>query len=299
MRTFELIDRRTGEVTFSGKLVTRRRPCVICGKPDWCLYDPIRNLTICPRTPGGRQIGDAGYLHGDSGVMVPATTWVPKPQPKREPIDFGPYAAWCVENVEDWGEKLAAELGVSVNALSQFAVGWDRHNNYWTFPMLNEIHAVIGIRIRLANGGKMARTGSMNGLFIPMEMSREQEYPLFIEEGPTSAAALLNLGLDAIGRPSCSGCVDMTVDYVLAHHRHRDVVIVGNYDEAKQRPNGHVFYPGQEGAAHLADALSQACVATKVIFPTCGKDSRDWLRAGATRDAVMAVVETKDYWRTK
>ena len=43
--------------------VSEKRPCPICGKPDWCLIAKDGGAAICPRTPSGKQAGEAGYWH--------------------------------------------------------------------------------------------------------------------------------------------------------------------------------------------------------------------------------------------
>lgn len=291
---FELIDRKTGEVAFAGRPVSRRSPCPICGKPDWCLRDHARGLTICPRVSGGRKIGEAGWLYRDHGE-VPAITYTPKPTPRHEHQDFGAYVDQCIADVGEHIHRLAEKLGIPAAALEAFGCGWDRLRLLWTFPMLDADHRIIGVRTRTLGGDKYAIAGSHNGLFVPQTMHGDG--PLFIEEGPTSAGALTFIGFDAIGRPSCSACVDMTIDYLLAHQPGREVVIVGNFDEPKRRPDGSTFYPGQDGAAALATAVAQACIPVRVIFPASGKDSRDWIREGATRGTVEGVIGRVGHWK--
>ena len=45
--------------------VTRRRPCPVCGKPNWCLVskgsEPSK--AICQRVESAHRWGDAGWLH--------------------------------------------------------------------------------------------------------------------------------------------------------------------------------------------------------------------------------------------
>lgn len=45
--------------------VTKRNPCPICGKPDWCLRAEDDSAAICQRISEGsvKQCGEAGYLH--------------------------------------------------------------------------------------------------------------------------------------------------------------------------------------------------------------------------------------------
>ncbi len=45
--------------------VSPDEPCLLCGKPDWCLIAKDGSAAICPRTPEGavKDLGTAGYLH--------------------------------------------------------------------------------------------------------------------------------------------------------------------------------------------------------------------------------------------
>ena len=65
--------------------------------------------------------------------------------------------------------------------------------------------AVIGIRLRNDRGQTWAVTGSKQGLFMP----DSDPGTTLIVEGPTDAAAAVDLGFDVIGRPACLGCDEM------------------------------------------------------------------------------------------
>lgn len=46
--------------------VSRRRPCPVCGKPDWCAYsgpDDSPTAAICQRVESPKRAGEAGWLH--------------------------------------------------------------------------------------------------------------------------------------------------------------------------------------------------------------------------------------------
>ena len=47
------------------------------------------------------------------------------------------------------------------------------------------------------------KRGGREGLFIPRDL--DPAAGLWVVEGPTDCAALLGLGIEAVGRPSCSG----------------------------------------------------------------------------------------------
>src|SRR5262249_27108396 len=74
--------------------VNRRRPCRICGKPDWCVYVRDETLSMCMRvSDGARKInhhGGAIFIHEDRhedrpiGVRVVADI----PQSQIAPIEI-------------------------------------------------------------------------------------------------------------------------------------------------------------------------------------------------------------------
>ena len=45
--------------------VSRKYPCPVCDKPDWCLVAKDGSAAICARISEGsvKQYGDAGWLH--------------------------------------------------------------------------------------------------------------------------------------------------------------------------------------------------------------------------------------------
>jgi hypothetical protein len=48
--------------------VSRRRPCPVCERPDWCLYagdESAPSAVICARVESNKRVGDqgAGWLH--------------------------------------------------------------------------------------------------------------------------------------------------------------------------------------------------------------------------------------------
>jgi DNA primase len=134
---------------------------------------------------------------------------------------------------------------------------------------------VLGIRLRRPSGFKFAVTGGREGLFIPTTIEAASS-PLLICEGATDAAALVDMGFrQAMGRPSCAGGIKLLVELV-RRRQPPEVVIVADGDE-----------PGRRGAGNLASVLVAYAPAVRVIEPPQGiKDSRDWLRAGGTRNHV-------------
>lgn len=189
-------------------------------------------------------------------------------------------------------DRLARLLGVTTASLHRLGAAWAGVHRAWTFPMRSKDGELIGIRLRAEDGSKWAVTGSRQGLFVPSGNVPER---VLICEGPTDVAAMLDLGFFAVGRPSCSGGEELLIPLV----RKRDVVIVSDRDEPKKRPDGSVFYPGQEGATRLADRLVWYARGLKMIRPPKAKDARAWVNAGATAGDVEMVIRDTAYWRRK
>lgn len=280
--------------------VTPRNKCPICGRADWCLIHKDGATAICPRTLSDRSWGECGFLHVvDESVKAarrPALT-IERPPPSL----VNPNG--LIDKYQDGldqesADELAMSLGVSLASLVALRCGWSHQYQAYTFPMYDGLRRVIGIRVRNKIGQKWAVPGSRNGLFVPYltpdQMIETKEWA--VVEGPTDTAACLTLGIMAIGRPSCSAGIEYTVDLL----RGKSVVIIGNYDSPKTRPDGTTFYPGQDGAAKLADELARVCKSVRVIYPRSGsKDVREWLANGLTRDELLAVKGNSPPWRVR
>jgi hypothetical protein len=199
----------------------------------------------------------------------------------RRPVsaNFAMIAAECEHALaDDSCRRLAFSLGLSERSLRRLNVGWHRSHRCYSFPMRDDQGRIVGIRLRRPNGAKFAVRGSQSALFMLADLSSPLR--LFISEGPTDCAALLDMGLTAVGRPSCSGGADMLTRLI---HRLRphDVVIVADAD-----------LPGRQGAASLAQDLILQVPLVKVIEPPASvKDIREWKRQGATAADVLTAAE--------
>jgi hypothetical protein len=78
------------------KRVSRRRPCPVCGRPDWCLFtgpEDAPTAAICARTESPKAAGSAGWLHrlreDDRRPVRTIRRAVPmRPQPQAGAVDF-------------------------------------------------------------------------------------------------------------------------------------------------------------------------------------------------------------------
>ncbi len=124
----------------------------------------------------------------------------------REPgaVDFGRLAADCQQAAKPEAlGRLADGLGGTAVSLRRLQIGWSKRHQAWTFPMVGADGNILGIRLRLTDGLKLAVRGGREGLFVPEDLGTDRR--LLICEGPSDTAAMLDLGFDAVGRPSCTG----------------------------------------------------------------------------------------------
>jgi hypothetical protein len=201
--------------------------------------------------------------------------------PQAGPIDFDNLAADCGAAVKpDDLQRLAASLGVTVESLQRLAVGWSSNHHAWSFPMRGPAGQVLGIRLRRPSGRKYAVTGGHDGLFLPDALPDGAGGRLLVTEGPTDCAALLDLGLAAVGRSSCTGGVRLLVELV-KQRRPTEVCVIADGDA-----------PGQRGAGNLAAVLLAYAPAVRIATPPAGiKDARQWKQRGATAADVAAVID--------
>jgi len=264
--------------------VSRSNPCPVCGRPDWCLTAPDGTAVICPRTESSKRVGDAGWLHplADLGDRRPV------PVGRRRVVITPPSRPDFTSLSEQYraaadpapAAEFADSLGLSVRALSALCVGWAVEYRAWSFPMVDPTTGhVVGIRLRRPGGFKFAVPGSKDGLFLP-ETDGPADGRLLLTEGPTDAAALIDLGFPNVaGRPSCLGGLRPTVALIRLR-RPAEVIVLADADE-----------PGRRGAANLASVLVAYAPAVRVVVPPTGiKDVRDWKRSGVTRDDIVGLI---------
>jgi hypothetical protein len=183
----------------------------------------------------------------------------------------------------------ATGLGLSAGSLRRLGCGSfgrrslqrdgrDATRTTLAFPMRSADGAVIGIRLRLGDGRKLAVRGSKNGLFFAHPLPERVE-ELIVAEGETDTAALLDLGCQVVGRPGCSNGSALVHNVVRRLHVRRVVVLADN------------DAPGLEGGAALGRELRSYCPIVRVIAPPAGvKDMRAWKRLGASADDVRDAI---------
>jgi hypothetical protein len=267
-------------------------PCPVCEHQDWCLLEvgaggePISAL--CQRIESTRRWKNAGWFHDlqpDSWRSRPRRPQPITVEPRR---NFGPLSREMEAGLTPTVlNEFAAFLGVAPESLTRIRMGLARgagteklglknERFAFTFPMVDDRERAIGLRIRLRNNRKLCVTGSASGLFVPFDLTCDST--VFIAEGETDTAALLTLGVHAIGRPGAKTCVELCARFV-RHRTIQDVVVVADQGTA-----------GQQGARHLAGQLALIAKRVRVVTPP-SKDVRQWLRGGATAVDLACLVE--------
>lgn len=269
--------------------VSRKTPCQVCKKDDWCTFTADGQLVCCMRVHSERQSKNGGWLHR-VGTITPAIH-PPLPPPRdRKLFDCAAYHSALRKRWDwRWCDGLALGLGVDMDALESLEPAYDSSNLAFAFPMRDGAGKVAGVRLRAEDGRKWAIRGGSDGLFYPT--STQPGGDLVICEGPTDTAAALTLGLKAVGRPSCSGGVSAMQELV-GRLRIKSITIIADHDAPHRRPDGSVWYPGLDGAKVLAKALRRAW---RLVMPPA-KDIRTWLNEGATRDHFDALAASAT-WR--
>lgn len=271
--------------------VTRGCPCPVCGKTSWCLIAKDGSgRAVCKRVESDKPRADAGWLHVGGTLAVDPKRIASAVRSRR--LSAGEIEAMCGRFVAGMdGSRLvriAAGLCVSRDSLARLSIGFD--GEAYTFPMLNADGEIVGFRRRFNDGRKLSVAGGNEGLFIPSGLTFTRATHLC--EGPTSCAALLSMGFEAVGRPSCNSGNRIACDFI-RRSCVRSVIVWGDRDKPKTLANGNTFRPGQDGAWTLAKLLAAFVPMVRVFIPTVAKDAREWLRAGATTEDVIHAIRTE------
>lgn len=211
----------------------------------------------------------------------------PTPTPKP-PIDWVSICADIQDGLV--GTELSTlhlQLDVSESSLARLECGWSWEYNAYTFPMRNGLGKTVGVSLRGKNGTKWAIPGSKLGLFIPCNLTVEG--PLFMPEGASDTAALLDVGLNAVGRPQALvrgerlEQVRELMNTPLL--RGRPLVVVADNDAKND--------VGWTGAYELARAMARHVRSVKVIEPLGCKDVREWVRNGIQSGTLLAILKNR------
>ncbi|MFI4871375.1 MAG: toprim domain-containing protein, partial [Phycisphaerales bacterium JB061] len=142
----------------------------------------------------------------------------------------------------------------------------------WSIRERDDQGEVIGTAYRAPDGSKSFEPGGKRGLIVdwplPVYAGSSMDDPVFVCEGASDTAALMSVGLDAVGVPMAGQGGKLLAGVLNARH----AVIVADNDDA-----------GRRGAHKLSAALLGSCASVRVMPPPLGaKDAREAVLAGAT-----------------
>jgi 5S rRNA maturation endonuclease (ribonuclease M5) len=172
---------------------------------------------------------------------------------------------------------LAPPSGVPADAWLRIA---RRDGELWAIDERDETGAIIGTAYRRADGSKSSKKGGKRGLIVDWPLSAyagtSKGNPLFVCEGASDTAALLGLGLDAIGVPMAGANGEALAELVKDRH----VVLMTDSDTA-----------GRRGSETLSRHIVGRATSVRVISPPHDvKDARDAVIAGASREDFLALA---------
>ncbi len=129
-----------------------------------------------------------------------------------------------------------------------------------------------------------SRCGDLENEIQPASPLPTSDSPIIVVEGATDTAAVLGLGLVAVGRPSNIG----GISDVTALLRGLPVIVVGENDEKSDGA-----WPGKFGAEKTLAALGVVCSSARIIYPPANrKDIREWIAYdGLSREAFLEYAE--------
>lgn len=236
-----------------------------------------------------------GWLH-DTGRLPTNVILPPRKEEPRPTIDWQRRAEALAAGANGKIDELARLLGVSDWALHEMGVGygsdeWDGRA-WWSFPERTGQLRVTGISRRYRNGEKKHMKWSRRSLYIIRDWWKTPG-PVLLPEGGSDTAAILTMGLCAIGRPSNTGGVNLLIG--LLKSTNRMAIVLAERDQKPER-RGTVkqcppdcagcswCFPGLFGARQTAEALS-AALGRKIGYRFCGgaKDVRAWLNGQKDR----------------
>jgi phage/plasmid primase-like uncharacterized protein len=233
----------------------------------------------------GLGIGQHLPIHAIKPTMAPPSKPV---QSESDRLRVALMADVCRRNLTDEGrEHLAKRLGVVPESLRQLQVGWCASRCMTTWPMRDGIGNIIGLRLRDPNtGAKRSVHGSAAGLFYDPELANiESGSRVWIAEGASDTAALLSIGIDAVGIPSAKSGDDLLLE-LCRRILPGEIVIMADGDIA-----------GIESARLLRSELV-IVAGVRIIQPPNGiKDAREWINRGANRDELEREASAAEVFR--
>lgn len=290
--------------------VTRAEPCPICKRTRYCTRSVAGDAVHCTKAQSDIAT-ERGWIH-KLGGDIPELPFREATKEERPSIDWSERARNCFERGIERLHELAEQLHVSEHALRQLGVGrgWDSWAGraFWSFPERSPEGKTTGIVRRFEDGKKLYMKWSRPGIYFEKNW-RQHFGPIFLPEGGSGTAALITLGVSAIGRPSNISEIKPLI--AMLRRDRRRVIVLGDNDEHPEKRGeqshcpsncggcNHCF-PGWYGAKATADRLNRVFRGrvSWLMVPGGVKDSRDWLiehgEPGGAKKFLEAIREAEE-----
>lgn len=270
------------------KRVTKKHPCPICGKPDWCCYTADGRVVLCMRTPNDHPSrGDAGgwvYKQDRASCAVaPSTLYAERDDEHIPKNSVDSLLAEWQKNTTGIGlSAFARDLGVTRASLERLGCVWCAGQSCWAFPMRNAKGEPIGIRLR-SRTRKYSVCGSRTGLFF--DPGAKASRVAWLTEGPTDTAAVLSIAPNAlvVGRSDLlSAWKTLRAALSRLGVEEANICVDNELEKVGRRDN-----PGRAGSMRLAEALGIPC---RFISVPGFKDIREYVRDGGKMDFLKRLA---------
>lgn len=297
--------------------VTKADPCPICERDHWCTVHSETGAVRCTRVESNKKSvgsdGHVAWIHGGdsaggwlaSGMRMPMKHGVARedqvPATKLTSADIEKLATGFYHHPHGSVGRieLSKRLGVTVQSLMRLRVGFgsDKGGPFSSWPTRKWNGEFAGIVRRYGDGTKktMYRTSNA-GLFIPTGCFADST--LHFLEGGSDTCAALDMGLDAIGRPSNSGGVPELIKYLDTRRNVERVIVWGenDYRECKSCNCGPVdhcmaCWPGYHGSLHCVYQLENHFrLKIRIVWAMpMGKDFREMIKYEGASEFIRSL----------
>ncbi len=279
--------------------VTRRHPCPICGKPDWCMKTADGLVVLCMRTESDHPCrGECGgWIHkigAVGGTVKPSTIYAKELEDEHMPGTSVGFLLeeWKRNTLSITLASFARDLGVTRASLERLGCVWNAGLCCWAFPMLDANGTPIGIRLR-SKVRKYSITGSRSGLFFD-PAAKPGRACAWLTEGPTDTAALMSIAPRSlvIGRSDLLSGWNMLKKALVRLKVNCLNICVDDEGELAGRTDD----PGRAGSRRLAKYLGLPC---KFVRTPGHKDIRDFVKSGGTMGELARFLSFQKYTRVE
>ena len=281
---------RTGEF----RRCTAACPCQVCGRQKYCMVTETGDYALCTKEESDYRIEKLdGWRHFIPAKNRLARSLVRKHTASalsnKEFVDFTALHQRYTERMTTDARILVADgLGVSVEALEQFDLGFCAFPAALVIPAMAGEHQIVGLRHRRTNPsasvGKWHCEIGSTAYPLLRKTPVESGMPLIVTEGPSDCLAATAIGLSACGK--WSKPLDVAKAHVIIDYATRvqaSVFIVAGDNDA----SGGGETSAIESGLLIKKLMPNARVLT-VIPPREIKDLREWVQKGATPELVVA-----------